>query len=148
VRDETQQGESHGYSQFFRNGFFEGTMVLSRRGEENRAILPSVLYEQQLITLLGSFRGALERLGINYECAVMVSLLRADEVKLGVRADWGFDEPHQALFDRKIIVLPDVVALADTTPALALKPVFDLMWQAAGFAGSRNYNAAGAWAPS
>ena len=68
---------------------------------------------------------------------------------LGLRgADWGFDEPHQALFDRKTIVLPDVVALADATPALALKPVFDLMWHAAGFAGSRNYNAAGAWAPS
>jgi hypothetical protein len=30
---------------------------------------------------------------------------------------------------------------------LALKPAFDLVWQAAGFAGSRNYNAAAQWAP-
>lgn len=148
VRNETQQGETHGYSQFFRNGFFESTYVLAHRNEEERAILPSLLYEQHLITLLGNFRGELDRLGVNNESAVMLSLLRADEVKLGVRADWGFDDPHQTLFDRKTLVLPDIVARSDALPEQAMKPAFDLMWQAAGFAGSRNYNGAGQWAPN
>lgn len=148
VRNETQQGETHGYSQFFRNGFFESTFVLARRNEDDRAVLPSLLYEQYLITLLGNFRGELDRLGVNYECAVMLSLLRADEVRFGVRSDWDFDEPHQTLFDRKILVLPDIVARSDATPEQALKPAFDLMWQASGFVGSRNYNASGQWAPS
>lgn len=147
VRNETPQGETHGYSQFFRNGFFESTYVLARHTNEERVVLPSVNYEEYLIALLGNFRGELDRLGINYECAVMLSLLRADEVKLGVRSDWGFDDPHQTLFDRKILVLPDVVARSDVSPEQALKPVFDLMWQAAGFVGSRNYNDAGEWAP-
>lgn len=97
--------------------------------------------------MLGAFRGELDHLGVNYECAVMLSLLRADEVKLGVRSDWGFDEPHQTLFDRKILVLPDVLARSDATPEQEMKPVFDLMWQAAGFVGSRNYDAAGQWVP-
>lgn len=148
VRNETPQGEAHGYSQFFRNGFFESTFVLVRRNEDGRAVLPSRSYEEYLIALLGNFRGELDRLGINYECAVMLSLLRADEVKLGVRSDWGFDDPHQTLFDRKILVLPDIVARSDATPEQAMKPAFDLMWQAAGFVGSRNYNTFGQWAPS
>ena len=147
VRNETQQGETHGYSQFFRNGFFESALVLSRRAEDGRIVLPSRSYEEHLIALLGNFRGELDRLGINYECAVMLSLLRADEVRLGVRSDWGFDDPHQTLFDRNTLVLPDIVARSDATPEKALKPVFDLMWQAAGFAGSRNFNDAGEWAP-
>lgn len=147
VRNETPQGETHGYSQFFRNGFFESALVLSRRREEGRVVLPSRNYEEHLIALLGNFREELNRLGINYECAVMLSLLRADEVQLGVSSNWGFDDPHQTLFDRKTLVLPDIVARSDATPEKALKPAFDLMWQAAGFSGSRNFNDAGEWAP-
>jgi len=148
VRNETQQGETHGYSQLFRNGFFESTLVLSRRTKDGRVVLPSKIYEEYLIRLLGNFRGELDHLGINYECAVMLSLLRADEVRLGVPSDWGFDDPHQTLFDRKTLVLPDIVARSDATPEQAMKPAFDLMWQAAGVVGSRNYNAAGEWAPN
>ena len=77
----------------------------------------------------------------------MLSLLRADEVQLGVDTTYDFLEDHQTLFDRKTVVLPDVLARSDLSPELALKPVFDLVWQAAGFNGSRNYNDAGAWAP-
>ena len=59
----------------------------------------------------------------------------------------GFDDPHQTLFDRKTVVLPDIIAPADVSPENALKPAFDLMWQAAGFVGSQNYNNLGEWAP-
>jgi len=147
VRNENQNGETHGYTQFFRSGFFESTHVLSRRAEQDRAILPSLLYEQQLITLLTNFRAELGRLGLDVECTVMLSLTRANEVKLGVRNDWDFLDAHQTLFDRRTVVLPDVLAMGDIAPEKALKPAFDLMWQAAGFPGSRNYNAAGDWAP-
>lgn len=147
VRNETRQGGTQGYSQFFRNGFFESALVLARRTEEERVVLPSRSYEEYLIALLGNFRGELDRLGINYECAVMLSLFRADEVRLGVRSDRGFDDPHQTLFDRKTLVLPDIVARSDLTPEKALKPVFDLMWQAAGFSGSMNFDNAGEWTP-
>lgn len=145
TRNVTDQGETHGYSQMFRNGFFEATYVLARRAGEKRAVLPSRAYEEYLIALLANFRGELDRLGINYECAVMLSLLRADEVKLGVMSEWGFDDPYQTLFDRKTLVLPDTIARSDETPQRAMKPAFDLMWQAAGFVGSRNYDDAGEW---
>lgn len=147
VRNENAQGETHGYSQFFRNGFFESTYVLTHRFDEHRMVLPSLTYEQHLIALLGSFRGELDRLGIGYECSVMFTLLQANEVKLGVRMGLEFPDPHQTLFDRRYLLLPDVLVPADSTPENGLKPVFDLVWQSAGFPSSRNYNAAGEWSP-
>ena len=52
-------------------------------------VLASRSYEEYLIALLVNFRVVLERLSINYDCAVMFSLLRADEVRLGVQSNWG-----------------------------------------------------------
>lgn len=148
VRHETPQGHTHGYSQLFRNGFFESTYVLGHSVDGGWAVLPGRSYEEYLIRLLDAFRRELDRLGINYECTVMLSLLRADEVRLGVRQDWAFiDDPHQTFFDRKTLILPDIVALASTAPDRAMKPAFDLMWQAAGFTGSQNYNDVGEWLP-
>jgi len=115
--------------------------------EDGRVLLASRRYEEHLIALLDNFWRELDRLGINYECVVMLSLLRADEVRLGVQSDWGFDDPHLTLFDRKTLVLPDVVAPSAVSPDKAMKPAFDLMWQAAGFVGSWNFNSAGEWAP-
>lgn len=147
VRNVNATGETHGYSQFFRNGFFEAVQVLATKDERGQTLLPNVPLERNLITLLASFRRELTRLGIALDCAVLFSLMRADEVRLGVRDEWGFLEHHQTYFDRRTVVLPDVLAPADATPEHALKPVFDLVWQATGFSGSRNYNDDGNWEP-
>jgi len=42
-------------------------------------------------------------------------------------------------FDRHVVALPDVLAKGTDAPDLALKPVFDLLWQAAGSEGSQHY---------
>jgi hypothetical protein len=147
VRNETANGETHGYSQFFRNGFFESTYVLSHGQDQGRVVLPSTRYEQQLNTLLLNFRTELTHLGLDLECAVMLSLTRANEVKLGVRNDWDILDAHQTLFDRRTLILPDILAPGDIAPENAMRPAFDLMWQAAGFPRSRNFNALGEWAP-
>jgi hypothetical protein len=146
VRNPTPEG-THGYSQLFRNGFFEATYVLIRRNNAGKAHLPSTAYEEHLIALLKAFRGELVHLGIEPEMTVMMSILGADDVQLGVATNHDFLDEHQTLFDRRTVVLPDVLAPGDVAPDLALKPVFDLVWQGAGFPGSRNYNAAGEWAP-
>lgn len=146
VRSETPQGESHGYSQFFRNGFFESTIALANRTDEDRANLPSQAYEKWIISLLSDFRNELDRLEVNSECAVMLSLLRADMVQLSVNRHFLLDD-KQTLFDRKTLILPDIIARSDVTVEKSLKPAFDLVWQAAGFTGSNNYNDSGEWAP-
>jgi hypothetical protein len=77
----------------------------------------------------------------------MVSILEADNVELGIDR-WRFNlDDHQGYFDRKTVVLSDVLLPAELTPAQALRPVFDLVWQSAGMERSFNYNAAGEWMP-
>jgi hypothetical protein len=146
VRNARPEG-THGYSQFFRNGFFEATFVLTHRNDAGRARLASLAYEEHLIALLQAFRAELNHLGVEPELSVMLSILGANDVQLGVAAGHDFLDDHQTLFDRQVVVLPDVLAQAATAPEVALKPVFDLVWQAAGFPRSFNYNAAGQWAP-
>ncbi len=145
VRNPSPEG-THGYSQFFRSGFFEATYVLSRRNNAVKAHLPSTSYEEHLIALLKAFRRELAHLGIELETTVMLSILGADDVQFGVATDYDFLDDHQTLFDRRTVVLPDILAPRDAAPDQALRPVFDLVWQAAGFPSSRNYNAAGQWA--
>lgn len=146
VRNPGAQG-THGYTQVFRNGFIETVMVIGSAQDMQRALLPTLRYEQQLNAFLGEVRVELENLGIATELSVMLSILRANEVQFGTHRDLDFLDDHQGFFDRETIVLPDVLTKGDMPVELAMKPVFDLVWQSAGFNGSRNYNTAGEWAP-
>jgi len=50
-------------------------------------------------------------------------------------------------FDRRTVVLPDVLVPADADPHEGIKAMFDLLWQAAGMRGSINFDHDGRWAP-
>ena len=137
---------TYGYSQLFRNGFFE-TVQVFEHAEGARAGLGSVIYEQSLIALLDLLRAEYTHLGIGTELTCMLSILGANNVEMGFER-WRYAvQDHQGYFDRRTLVLPDVLLLAELTSEQALRPVFDLVWQSAGMDGSANYNAAGEWAP-
>ncbi len=116
--------------------------------DATRASLGRLAYEEQFIELLRRLRAEYVHLGIGTEMTCMVSLMDADHVELGCdRYLYRLDD-HQGFFDRKTLVLPDVLLPADLSPEQALKPVFDLVWQSAGMERSENYNAEGHWAPA
>lgn len=140
-------GKTHGYSQFFRNGFFETTKVLTSRLDSGRINLPSVAYEKEIVTLLERYLVELDYIGSGRELTCMLSLTEADTVELGLNQGHWILDYNQSRFDRKTLVLPDVLLPGDVAPAVALRPVFDLVWQAAGMEGSANYNSSGDWAP-
>lgn len=137
---------THGYSQLFRSGFFETVKVLTPSfGEE--PVLAGQVYEDHFIRLLDRLRSEYSQLGVGLEMTCMVSILGARQVQLGVdRARYNL-EAHQGRFDRDVIALPDVLLSPDLTATKALRPVFDLVWQAAGIARSPNYDDAGEWRP-
>lgn len=140
-------GGTHGYSQFFRNGFFETTKVFTSRLDSGRINLPSLAYEKELVTLLERYLVELDYIGSGRELTCLLSLTEADTVELGLdRGKWMLDD-NQGRFDRKTLVLPDVLLPGDVAPAMSLRPVFDLVWQSAGMEGSANYNSSGVWAP-
>jgi hypothetical protein len=137
---------TYGYSQLFRNGYFETVKVFEYRGDA-RPPLGSIAYEREFIALVRDLRAEYAHLGIGTEMTCMVSILNADCVELGInRWDFNLDD-HQGYFDRKTLVLPDVLLPAELPPEQALRPVFDLVWQSAGIERSFNYNAAGEWMP-
>lgn len=146
VRTSPREG-AYGYSQFFRNAYFEAVKVLEDRGAELTP-LGSVGFEGELIELVKALRAEYLALGIGTEMTCMFSLLRADRVELTFRSQEIYFEPHQGRFDRKTLIVPDVVLPADASETHSLRPVFDLVWQSAGFARSVNYDYAGDWTPS
>lgn len=145
VRNPRPEG-THGYSQLFRNGYFE-TVKVYPYGNGARVGLGSLAYEEQFIAVLRLLRAEYVHLGIGTEMTCMLSILDADHVELGFDRHRYMLDDHQGFFDRKTLVLPDVLLPADLSPEQALKPVFDLVWQSAGMQRSANYNAAGDWTP-
>lgn len=114
--------------------------------ESGKKNLPSLYYEQEVIKLFSKYRAELKFTGLNQETTVMFSLLRADEVQLGLdNYQYAFLDENQSHFDRSLILAPDVLTAGETEAPVALKPAFDLIWQAAGFTGSRNYDHDGQW---
>ena len=55
----------------------------------------------------------------------------------------------QGKFDRSVVIIPDVVVDdLNIESHKILKPIFDLVWNAAGIQGSWNFDAQGNWMPN
>ncbi len=133
-----------GYTQLFRQGYFEGVWVLSPLGNSTTAILPSTAYEKYINEFLGLVRGELERHGLRRDIAVFLSLLGADKTLFAGPSDFGFGSQDYK-FDRQTLLLPDVLIPAEIMPGRGMRAAYDLMCQSAGLAGSANYGADGEW---
>ncbi|MFP3586513.1 ATP-binding protein [Paraburkholderia sp. SIMBA_055] len=145
LRNEVE-GVVHGYTQLFRNGFVEAVQVLSENARGTR-ILHGSTYEDHAAKFLGKVRAELTHAGFHPEISVMMSLLDANRIELGFdRTRWDADG-LQGTFDRRTVALPDVLVPAEVPPHEGLKPMFDLVWQAAGMTGSINFDDNGRWNP-
>ncbi|WP_158219409.1 MULTISPECIES: helix-turn-helix domain-containing protein [unclassified Achromobacter] len=143
VRNTNSEGLTHGYTQLFRDGFVEAVYTLPSRGGET--FLPGVAYEKYAADFVTRIRTELIYAGYDPEMAILMSLLDADRVELSFnRFNWNVDM-SQGFFDRKTVILPEVLISGNEPPLMALKPMFDLVWQAAGMQGSINFDAGGEW---
>jgi hypothetical protein len=136
-----QEGETHGYSLIFRNGFVESTWVLGSRRPEEGALLAGGVFEDYLFQFVEAVFEELEHWGMNKQAIVLLSVLGARSVTVGFQR--GLDGPQRRRFDRDVLVVPDVELAGERDLRLELKPMFDLIWQAAGFERSPHYDAAG-----
>jgi hypothetical protein len=144
-RNMTADGATHGYTQLFRNGFIETVYVVTQQGANGMRQLHGVAYENHAAEFLTKIRAELEHAGFHPEVAALMSILGADQVEMAFnKFNYNLDNT-QGRFDRKIVVLPDVLVPVDATPYRGLKPMFDLVWQAAGMHGSINFDEAGEW---
>jgi hypothetical protein len=146
VRNVRAEG-SYGYSQLFRNGFFETAKVEQWSGEPPRTALGALHYEENIIQFVERFRDELQRLGYLPEMTAMFSLLGAHQTELGLDR-WRYHlDDQMGRFDRPTLLIPDVLLPEGVAAEVALRPLFDQVWQAAGLLRSFNYDAQGNWAP-
>lgn len=135
-----------GYLQVFRNGVVE--TVTASLVDRGNGFLPILTVEEEIIGAVDRYLSACRELDLGLPVSICISLsgVNGMEIPLGPRALPTMDDATP--IDREVLHLPDVIAEEHglRTDRL-LKPVFDALWQAGGFARSRNYNDAGDWAP-
>jgi hypothetical protein len=140
----SQVSAAASYTQLFRTGAIEaveGNVVPSLTAD--RSPLDFGYCEQWLIKGLGQYLAFLNEQGLRPPIFVLLSILGVKGYALGTRRnDWR--NPHR--IDRDALLLPDVLVDDYRVPAeTILRPVFDAVWQSAGWPRCPNYTPEGKW---
>lgn len=134
-----------GYVQFFRNGCVEAvdTYLLAPVG--GNRLIPSGLYEQNLIVALRAYLAFLEQVGVEPPIAASLSLLGVSGYVMAVDPMLHF-RVNELPIDRNDLLVPEeVIDTFDRAAEDVLKPSFDAIWNATGWERSRNYDENGRW---
>lgn len=128
--------DKRGYVQVYRNGRIEAVsanLVSASTGEEKW--VPSLSFEDAILGAVRRYAETLVRLGVEFPIAVGLTLVGA---KGYVFANRGYAELPQPL-DSNLYLCDDVFLESLDNIDVALKPVFDSLWQAGGYPGSIYY---------
>jgi hypothetical protein len=126
------------YAQLFRDGCIEVIDAFSDEANK-RAQLPATAFENQIINKLSSAKRLFQQLVIAPPIVIMITLLGMKG--WGIVTQW---EGGPGTFNRDPIFLPELTLESlDGILQNELKPIFDVAWNAAGFAGSPNYDRLG-----
>lgn len=136
-------GESYSYTQIYRNGIIEAVDFLEL--DNKNKIIPSVSYERTLIKSVSKYLSALNYLKVQLPVVIFLTLMG---IKGYSMATVHFFETKSRIIDKDILQLPEaIVDTYNARPEVVLKPTFDAIWNACGFAKSLNYNEKGEWKP-
>jgi hypothetical protein len=137
---------STSYTQLFRSGAVEAVetywLNVGRSGE--RRTIPHLRVEKGLLDYLGILLRIQKELGVNPPIFVALTLTGTSE--LGMASDF-FDPYDQEIQIREDnLILPEIVVEGfDEAPTKILRPLFDLVWNACGYAKSKNFDDKGNW---
>lgn len=136
-----------GYCQTFRNGIIEtvGCNLIADRQDGTRSI-PSVKYEKNVLQSLDSAIKSLISLEVPAPVVISLSFLGVHGCEMDVNGNYRPFRDEVTTIDRDVVVLPDVV-IEDYGSEIAdiVRPVFDAIWNAAGWERSLNYDQNGKW---
>ena len=135
---------SGAYTQVFRSGVLEYVSVSLLRPIDGEMILPSVLYEQEMIQLLTRYLKFARELELHPPYYVFLSFLGVSGCRFGVQIN--FPIFHEPVLNEDMLILPEVVVQnRDEEPHEILHPIFDMVWNSFGFAKSKHYDDSGNW---
>lgn len=138
--------ERGSYIQIFRNGIIEATTtrLISTRGNDDK-VLATMVFEKEIINTLGSYCNVLKKCEIPPPFFIMLTITGVKECRLYFGERLFIDDGTHSL-NRDIMVIPEVIMEDFNTPIdVVIRPIFDLIWQAAGKERCQHYNAEGRW---
>jgi hypothetical protein len=133
---------SHGYVQLFRNGTIESVDSYMLGTFAQNKLIPQPQLEQTIISRLESYLSLQQELDLEPPIFLMLSLIGVK----GYHIRFGMFQDTRPPIDRDAVLLPAIL-MEDmfAEPAGILRPVFDGVWQAAGWPLCRNYDEQGRW---
>jgi len=138
----TQRAATYAYLQVFRSGAIESVYVFS---ETSQKIIPSQWYEQQLILALQQYLATEMDWGLNPPFFIMLSLIGVKDYEVSTKRINLFPLTSYEI-DRDILLLPEVLVEEYAVKAAdILRPLFDAIWQSAGWDCCKNYDKDGNW---
>ena len=132
------------YLQVFRNGAVEAAESLLLN---NGNSIPSSSFKSELYKAVECYLKLQQSIGIDPPIIILLTLLGVKGYSLAYQNSMLINmSREQPKIDRDILALPDImVEDFTTTPDALLRPVFDMIWQAFGFAACPNYDSDGRW---
>ncbi len=139
---EHSTGATLSYLQLFRTGIIEaGDTHLLGAGRGSKYI-PGAAFEEKLALTVGPYLDRLRELGVQPPVYLGLSLLSVLGYRMAVSP--GFDGPQNNTIDREDLVVPEIRIDDFSADFLKiLRPVFDVVWNAAGWPGSIYYGSDG-----
>jgi len=135
----------YGYTQIFRNGIIEATKASIVRERDEDRFIPGLKFDKDIFEALPSYFNGLKALNVPPPLAVMISLQEVNGAYLKVSNnidDTGYK------FSKPELLLPEIVIEdygIDLNYQKAMRPAFDALWNAAGYAASGYYNDDDLW---
>ena len=134
-----------GYCQVFRSGAVEAVDAELLNNQDGSKLIASTYVEQKILQTTARYFKTAKQLSVPLPLIVTLTLFGVKDYGIATGSAWGNFRPSHTI-DRDALLLPDVLIEDYNTPAdVALKPIFDALWQAGGFNGCQHYDETGRW---
>ena len=125
------------YLQVFRNGIIEAVDASILQPESGKLTIPSLLFERVLLDALPRFLSIQKQIGVESPFLIMISLLGVSSYTMSSNNP----RVHTYPIDRDALILPEIIVENfECNPSEVMKPIFDAIWNAAGWPRSMNYD--------
>jgi hypothetical protein len=142
----TSESEAFVYCQCFRNGIIESVDCTMTCHGTDAKLIPSTTFEQDLLAGVESYLRYYREMEMTAPAFLMLSLLgfRGYQMAAVTRTLTG----HVPPIDRDLVNVPEIILEDYGTLAVKLiRPMLDMVWNAAGWDKSPNFDDQGNWQP-
>ncbi len=139
------------YTQLFKNGIIEAVdCELLKTYDEEKPVIPSEGFEEISIDACKNLVGFQKVIGIEPPILVYLSMIGVKDYQMGLNQSTKFRNrryPWARNIDRESLLFPEVIIenYEGVDFSKILHPVFDTLWNAAGWPKSLNYDDQGNW---